>query len=383
MFEKPRATDLRVPESLLDRADAVAKARFGDKTKRLGRAIAEMSVRYTHERESLASARGDKRFLLARLAFYLPRDVLKAALPLEELRLRGALPAGPRWRVLDLGAGLGTTTLSAAWIAARAGVERVEAHAYDADPEALAIAKEMAGPKLDGLAAIDLRAARGSIADALTGASGPFDLITFGLVLNEAAAEPAEMATLLRRALEMLSPEGVLLVVEPALHAPARALQEARDRLVQDGLGDRILGPCTHARPCPLLAGPRDWCHAEWRAPLPERVAARAREAGLRDEKSTFTWLALGPASASPLPLGAARLVSKALRSKGKIERDVCGDHEALRHMRLDRQASDDNDAFEDLPRGALVRVEGATPKGARMRVTDETRVEAWPPRED
>jgi len=83
--------------------------------------VGRVSELYTSQRHAMDGASGA---LAARLRFFLPRDLAKVAGPLGELGR--ALPAGPRWRILDVGAGLGTTTLGVAALAGRLGIEQLE-----------------------------------------------------------------------------------------------------------------------------------------------------------------------------------------------------------------------------------------------------------------
>ena len=115
----------------------------------------------------------------------------------------------------------------------------------------------------------------------------------------------------------------------------------------------------------------------------------------MRREGLTFSYLVLRRegagvidtlADAITAPAGAARLrvVSDILPSKGKREAFLCGEVASadglvparVRCMRLDRDATADNSAWDDLSRGDLLVVEPA-PDMARPRITRASTVRA------
>jgi hypothetical protein len=125
---------------------------------------------------------------------------------------------------------------------------------------------------------------------------------------------------------------------------------------------------------------------------LPSWLAPVARAAGLRYEGLTFSYLVLrrdgmtlARCLAPPAPAGLFRVVSDRMKTKGKVERFLCGellgDKGArvvgrARTMRLDRHATDENRAWEDLGRGDVATI-APIPHAARARVEAETRVSA------
>jgi SAM-dependent methyltransferase len=339
---------LEAPSALLDRLAAVDAG--GDDRRALVAAIVRMSEAYTVDRASLAEVGRSPDGHRARLRFFLPRDLPKAARPMLELAARGLIPRRDTLRLLDLGCGLGTTTLSVARGLALAGDARsLDVVAVDDDPRALETFERIVTRPIEGLEA---HAAR--LPEALDDLRGPFDLVTIGLALNEII----DPAALVERASAFLAPDGVLLIVEPALRETTRALMRLRDQIAHDGRL-AILGPCPHQRPCPMLGRERDWCHDAVDAPLPAPLDAWARDAGLRDERATFAWLALGR---TPPHDPLHRVVSHRLPSKGKLELILCTpEGELARARRLDRHRSDANEALESAARGDRLSIEGET----------------------
>jgi ribosomal protein RSM22 (predicted rRNA methylase) len=364
-----------VPATLLAAIDAVASDRFGRgdlSGTALARAVQRVSAAYTRERGELPNLAGDDSALCARLRFFLPRDAPKIAAPLAELATAGALPRGSSLRVLDLGAGVGTSSLgAAAFLLAQPGVERVQIDAVDQDAAALELAQTLAARYAQeaGLA-LAMKTQRAALTPQLLARlAPPYHLIVLGFVLNELAlqsADPAEQhARWLTQLSSLLCDDGAIIVLEPALRAQSRALQLARDRLLAQGGPPYLFAPCLHAGACPLLERERDWCHERLPLALPKAIAAIAREAGLREAELSYSYLTLGraPRSLAELAHGAPerlyRVVSGPLGSKGKLELALCGPGGATRARRLDRHASGANAALAHGGRGQLLRFAG------------------------
>jgi hypothetical protein len=382
-----------VPFTIEPLADAFARAltRAAGRpleTRSLPLLVERVSRKYLGERESLAKA--DE--LAARALFFLPRDLHKVVAPLGELSRVGALPDRPL-RVLDVGAGVGASALGATMALERLGHAIACVHAADEDRDALAMLERVwASARDEGLlparSAITTRPGRADAPASLRDVAGAgWDVILVSNVLTEVlreedrrAAGPRDEAARAARIAELvegivrhapLSPDGALVLVEPATRDQARALQRAREELAARGL--TVFAPCTHAGACPMLARERDWCHEDLEVDLPPWLRDIARGAGLRYQGLTYAYLTVrleaGRVGLRGAPAGwvSARLVSAVRDTKGKREAFLCapspaaGDeaHEApepLRAMQLDRAVKG---APEDTPRlGACVRGE-------------------------
>ena len=376
---------IEVPERLIAAIDATAREVLGSQDtqgRALAREVARVSEVYTRRRDEIASAASGPGALAARLRFFLPRDLPKVIAPLEELRLAGALPARRSWRVLDLGAGLGTTTLGAALFAeARDAADELDVVAIDRDSDALRIMRELARRAAGaGLARVSLET---RAADVRSGGAGPFDLILLGLVLNELGESVAERAQMIRELSGALAEDGSMIVIEPALRETSRALHAVRDAIVAAGPPPNVFAPCLRAGTCPMLESERDWCHEDLLVPLPEPVAGIARAAGLRYERLTYSYLTLRrdgrtlrdavtrPGEGEPW-----RVVSEPMPSKGKLELFVCGAPGRARLVRLDRHRTAANARLDRTGRGDVLRIEGAPDDRGRLRVGPDAPVE-------
>jgi SAM-dependent methyltransferase len=356
--------------------------------------VSRLSARYRGEDVTVAPNDA----LIARARFWFPRDVVKVALPFGELVYAGALPARPL-RVLDLGAGLGATSLG---LVRALPKEHTIAHvtAIDRDGDALATLRRIA----EGAAERGLLAPVASLVtetrDVTThgwsAGLGEFDLVTAGLALVEMTrslgdetARGEALAAHMREALACVRDDGALVVIEPAMREETRALHRARDVLVREGV--TVFAPCLHTRECPMLANERDWCHEDVTGvSLPEWLVPIAREAGLRYEGPTFAYLVLrkdgrtlrDAVAGGGLPV---RLVSRPLETKGKTEATVCGDlpgpSTGARAMELRRDAKGSSaPTLESRERGDVVVLPSDTQAEAgRVRLFPGR----WKPAED
>lgn len=354
--------------------------------------VARQSKRYLGEDVPLAPADG----LAARALFWFPRDVLKVARAVGELAWAGALPDRPL-RVLDLGAGLGATSLGA--LRALPPDARVDSvTAVDHDPAALALLRRIAdGAAREGLlppaavttATVDM--AQPGWASGL----GIHDLVFAGLTAVEftrsagdEAARGEAVARFVRDAMALVADDGALVVLEPGSRAESRALHVARS-LVLEG-GATVFAPCLHAMQCPMLRTARDWCHEDLAdVSLPSWLVPVAKAAGLRWEGLTWSYLVLrrdGKNLRDAMPGGTPlRMVSQPEVTKGKTEAWWCGpltgERGDLRVVELDRVAKRSGGTrLRDVARGALVTLDdgGADGEAGKALRLDPAR---WRPR--
>jgi ribosomal protein RSM22 (predicted rRNA methylase) len=372
------------PKALLAAISAVAKEELGAfdlQGAALAEAVRRVSAAYVRSHGSPAELPQDREALCARLKFFLPRDWPKIELPLAELLSVGALPSPAVLRVLDLGAGLGATSLGAASFALGCkGIERVRIELVDRDPSALRIAEALAGrfARSQSLA-IELasRAARLRLGT-LPELSPPYHLIVLGFVLNELASESGEdveaQANWLVQLSRLLTEDGALIVLEPALRETSRNLQHVRNLIAAAAGPPYVFAPCLHREACPLLARERDWCHEQLPLELPPELIPIARAAGLRTRELTYSYLTLHRSQRSLAELlpdvRLLRVVSSPLPSKGKLELMVCSQGPTLKLRRLDRHISGTNRALENAGRGSILRLDpGADPDAAVQKV--------------
>jgi SAM-dependent methyltransferase len=330
--------------ALLQRARALLRLPGGppDDLSRAELARAAGAVLELHEglvgSRLLANARTyEGAHLGAYLLWWWPQTWVKTQAALRMV----ALPRSPR--ILDVGSGPGAAALAA--MDALGG----EATCFDASEAALAEAR-----------ALGIRQTVRRLP------AEPFDLTLAANVLSE-IGDPLALVRKL---------PGIVVVVEPALRETGRALLRVRDALLQEGWS--VLAPCLTQKPCPALASPKDWCTAEVRWTPPPYFLALCRATGLRaEEMISFAPLIVSRSARLQPPVDTWRVVGVAPPEKGKRRLWVCSDEGRLPLVRLDRHASEENAAFDQLGRGDLVRLRGSERRGDGLRVGPESSVES------
>ncbi len=346
-------------EALEAQTWALAEMLHGARVRRqrdLVAAIRELSAAYV-----AGQAPRKPRHQLARLLFFTLADLPKIAYPLAELRRSECLPEGPL-HLLDVGAGFGALTLGALGALPDTPIETT--WMLDADADALSGARELyaatAPLRRAPIGKIHTRVANLAHPRALNQLPNDFSLIFVGNVLTE-LPETAR-APLLDMLLSRLAPDGVLLIIEPALRHTTHALHHLRDTLIAKGKA-HVFAPCSHQLPCPLTDGDA-WCHEirVWQH-LPPRLRKLAAATGRRRRDLKFSYLTLLPpnttahASASSPPQknaggDAYRVVGSIQRSKGRREVALCAAGQHLTALRLDRDQSELNRVFARVGRG-------------------------------
>ncbi|HEY2369894.1 MAG TPA: small ribosomal subunit Rsm22 family protein [Polyangiaceae bacterium] len=363
-----------VDDGWLDVIDAVAReSGLALAPSKLAVEVRALSEAYNTGDFAKSRARGA---LSARLLFSFARDVPKMECAARELADAELLKLP--MRVLDVGAGLGASTWGLARLLAKRGLRgTIDVAMVDEDEAALQIAR----------AIVRAHPTEGDVeVRVVPETRGPYDVILVGQSLGEIDPDETKQVAFLSKLLERLTPDGSLVVVEPALRDRTRRLHRVRDALASRGI--TIFAPCLHSGACPMLARESDWCHEDVAIDLPPRVATIARAAGLRWQGLTFSYLVLRrdektlrSSIASPV---AFRVVSAPIDTKGKRELFLCGatsdgGGEIRRVARLDRDEKPKS-AWSDAARGDVLVLSRPLGVGEK-RITHDVGVKKANPR--
>ncbi len=258
--------------------------------------------------------------------FFFPQSFVKCAMAIDPLlTYRGWRPAageGPV-RILDLGSASGPCGLAAALRLAKETGRKVTLTAFDHSSEALAALSHMARNVPEIAAQITVETKTGDLKRvAETLASLPAqDLVTIGFAANEIFGGLDEAARLawVGGLGDLISRDGLLLILEPALKQTAEPLRRLRDATLA---GPKLYpwGPDIAATPCTMLAaGGNFWDHEvrEWDAPASLEFLNRKLHRDTRVLK--FTQVAFGrkPAPEPAGPEHTFRIVSPFEMNKG------------------------------------------------------------------
>lgn len=340
-----------------------------------------LSGLFTSERNELvANYLNEKSLRAGYLLYFLPLNFCKAQAVLE--RLPRSFFKKSKIKILDLGSGPGTFSLGLIdYLTRRDGASKTEKHEihllsldqnYHIVRDAQALHEEMVkNLKAKGYnlrlahqaRTFDLR--RGKPDTLLK--NDQYDLIIVSNFLNEwKSSSSEEKVRFLEKIYQRhLSPDGYLIVVEPALQKSARDLMELRDQVLHRK-SLHVYAPCLHAKPCPMLvATQRDWCHfyTEWEKP--DFIGSLDKVLKNDNQFLKYAYMIFSPKAGNevdslPVKKDKAHLyrtVSNLMGSKGRSEVVVCGPSGRWRLARQDKHDSRANQAFETLKRGDLVMV--------------------------
>lgn len=300
----------------------------------------------------------DPRRRLAYALFYLPQTFTRIAFILEECVAAGWRPtAGRPLRVLDLGAGLGAAGFAAAQSLEQPlhlCVTDTSAQSLDVLGESFQVARDHLWPE----AQLETRTV--NLLHALRDQDEPWDLILCSFALNEALETTGETGASewIERALAHLAPGGLFVLCEPAAEQTSARVEQLRDHVAAAGLG-RIVAPCPHHQPCPLLREGRVYCHEVRRWTPPASLSYLNQRLARFVQYLKFSFLAVcrAPVDTAVPDAARARLVAPITEETGKlITRGCASDGAVYTYEVLTRHLTrEDRDAARAVERGSRV----------------------------
>ncbi|MCE7966452.1 MAG: methyltransferase domain-containing protein [Nitrospira sp.] len=354
--------DLRTPDSSIPRS--------------IAEAVSRLSLMFTREglREGPPYL-DDPTLRAGYLTYFLPVNLAKVQLLLNESAPVLGVGGNERpFRVLDVGCGPGTGLLGILdWVRRHeaGGTQAFEATGVDCSSKALRLCGQLlrnyrAGEGVTAAPILHLyecNIEKGLPRDLLEGNSRrPYDLIVVQNLLSEIYCDRPDAqerrAQLVGNLLTLLSPEGTLMIIEPALRTVSRSLHGVRDTLLSQGQAT-LYSPCLHARSCPALGKDDDWCHEErpWIRPI--WIQQMDRVVGFIKDALKFSYLILRKDGKTLVPWSPElhRVVSELRVMKGERRVWWCDEGGRVEIGRLDRERSSSNAPFDEWHRGAIVRV--------------------------
>lgn len=353
---------------------------------RLAQAIADLSRLFTKGREGISQAYLDDPVRAAAyLRYFLPVNLSKIQVLLDEM----PSPEDNRlFSVLDLGSGPGTGTLAVLdWWYRRRSSSALSVVALDNLPAPIRQANQLWNEycRTKRITTARLHTYEGDLErrawlEPIRG-KAPYDLIILANCLNELYAGSKDAigarTGLVAELLALLAPHGTMMIVEPALRETSRALQQVRDRLLQEKRCT-VYSPCLHENGCPALINPYDWCHEERPWEAPGIIQEIDKEVGFIKDALKFSYLLLrkdGKTIIERRP-DVYRVVSELREMKGEKRAWLCNEQGRQEVGRQDRLASPQNEAFDQWHRGAIVQIERIVRKEKCGKVSALGRIE-------
>src|SRR3990170_1701673 len=355
----------------------------------LARDVIRLSNLFTREREKLPPGYlTDEGLRRAYIHYFLPANINKIHTPLQELSLHpGNILLKERLQILDLGCGPGTAILGMLeYFSSRseANPTLFNFTAVDAVQENLSeTITQFTHLKRRIQIKAFLITSKATVERFLTRCrdKNSYDIIVMLNLLSELfSGNPqgiSKRIQLLKRIMDkLLTREGSLILIEPALRETSRGLLMVRDGLLHEG-GFHLYAPCLTEGPCPALIRPKDWCHADVPWDPPELIRDIDRLTGLRKDSLKFSYMIFQKERGSLTDRygDSFRVVSEPLVSKGKMEFYVCGREGRRLVTRLNKYRSEANEPFEKLKRWDIVQFTGIADEAGRLRILKESGV--------
>jgi ribosomal protein RSM22 (predicted rRNA methylase) len=316
----------------------------------------------------------DPQLCASYLAYYVPVNLSKVQLLLDELQSVLPTDGGGEFRVLDLGSGPGTGALAMLdWCCTTSllPLDALRVTVVDRSARALGLCTEVwqaYGDTCKILRLPPLQPLEHNLEHSfppglrMVGREGRYDLIIVQNLLSELyIGRPDAVdrrAAFVAMLLDRLAVNGSVMLIEPALRSTSRALHQVRDQLLAQGQCT-IYSPCLHDAPCPALIKPSDWCHEERMWETPDWIAQVDREVGFIKDALKFSYAILRKDGKTLVPRnsGCHRVVSEMRVMKGEKRVWLCDDLGRPEVGRQDKERSVSNAAFDQWHRGAIVRV--------------------------
>ena len=282
--------------------------------------VAKLSDLFTVDRpeKKFPDYFSDNELLSAYGLFFLPQSFVRTTYALRfitEARQWKA-PSTPL-RILDLGSGPGSCGIACAHYFKQLGVPALELNALDHSATALAALEPFAEAVLGNKCHVKTRIGDAHRTD--TWPEGPFDIIIAGFVLNEMKSlNQSALVAWIESMKDRLTPDGLILILEPALKVTSQRLQKLSDEIAAHEIVARI-GPELDAHPCPQLADGVHWSHEvrHWQIPSNTEFINRKLHRDLRDVR--FTFAAFSDQKIKSLDQSAIRIVSDIQIIKGLL----------------------------------------------------------------
>lgn len=296
---------------------------LGELLEKVRPAVEELSNLFTVERPRDGRFRdymSEPKLLAAYGLFFFPQSFARANFALRRLsELYAWSPLADKekpLRILDLGSGASPCGFSAVEIFREKFPEReIVLTALDRSRYAVSVAREIAnGREVPGAPKITVEPLVADLKKLVPAKLGlpPQDLILLGWSLNEAVPAGADAVPFLKNLAPLLSENGALVVLEPALKITAERLRRASDAFAENSGNPFFrLAPELGGHPCPLLKEGIFWEH-EVRKWIPPESLEFLNRTLFRDISCLkFAWSAFGkkPGRSFDVPAGATEIL--------------------------------------------------------------------------
>ncbi|MES2309395.1 MAG: small ribosomal subunit Rsm22 family protein [Verrucomicrobiota bacterium] len=301
-------------------------------------AVRYLSDQFTTKRsDDFAHYSEDPELLLAYGMFFFPQTYARVRFPLEEIaRFTPWRPKSDApFKILDLGCGLGAASLSIADYFSENSPHIV---GWDQSPNSLRHFESIARDRR-----LDVHTHNRDI-QMLPIKVKPHtaDVVVMSFSLNELFETKEPELSWLESLWKLVNEDGLLLIMEPALHQTPVRLEKIRE-FFRAQHNAQILAPCLHSEVCPLLTNAKMRCHEvrEWTPPESLKILNRSLFREISIVKFSFLAIQKAERPKAELNPRVTRMISPMLEENGKTIFHGCsGDGIARRHEIMHRHLS-------------------------------------------
>ncbi len=205
-----------------------------------------------------------------------------------------------------------------------------------------------------------------------------YDIVIFANSLAEILPETDIPLRFIERIFQGIDDSGIIIIIEPALKNMSRRLMSLRKEIIQKKKG-YILLPCLHESGCPLqeIRQQREWCHQSipWNPPEFMQIINQ----GLDREIDTlkFSYLIIAYKKTRRLSEDGFLVISPLLKEKGKKKCYLCTSRGRSELIRLNKEQTTLNNAFDTIRKGDIIVLEKCIQKKSNYwQITDTTCIE-------
>ncbi len=299
--------------------------------------------------------------LFAYLYYFYPQNVLKNYQVLKELQLSKFFNKFryKKMNVVDLGAGLAPSTAALLLFLGDIKVfPQLEITVVEKSRLAIEYANRLIHKVLRSHRSgkTSIKIFRGDFRKFVDKVDGPFDLIFMSNSFKEFYKKLGDFS-FMDRLSEMLSPEGMIVIIEPGARRESRDLIALRNYAITSS-GLYIYAPCTFTGLCPITEKKEEWCHISrpWDPPELARDLGNMLKRDFKRIKYSYVVLAKRNINFSRYVLKKApeggevwHTFTELRKEKGKIKIRACNEKKWVEIERLDRHRNENNRDFDKL----------------------------------
>ncbi len=198
-----------------------------------------------------------------------------------------------------------------------------------------------------------------------------YDFVLFINALAEIIPADKIGLDFIKSAFRLLSKNGFIIIIEPALKKHSRRLMQLRELIIKHNSGNIIL-PCLHQNTCPLLKIKREWCHFVIPWEPPDFMQLLNKGLNREIDRLKFSYLII---SRSGQKISGYTVISRLLTEKGKKKVFICTGQDRIELMRLNRDRSQKNSRFDAVKSGDFIEIKNFIQKGSLWQIKKDTEV--------